>query len=261
MATFSATAGVTLATTLAVTIAAFTALWALSLRLRDAGIVDIYWGPGFVVIAGLAFWLEGRSGAASLVFLACLSVWGLRLGWHIAARHNGVEDARYRAMRDRHGPTFGRRSLWAVFWLQAAVQWLASSPALVIAVAPATAIHWALWVGLAAFLAGFLVEVTADSEVRRFRADPVNQGRLLTTGLHAHVRHPNYLGEITLQWGLGLMALAITGNPVALAGPALMHILIVRVSGVPLLEAQLAARDGFAEWKARTNALWPRIRR
>ncbi len=244
-----------------VSFAAFTALWLVSLKRKDAGLVDLYWGPGFVVTAWLAVWIGGRFDLLTLSFLACLTLWGLRLGWHMAARHRGVEDSRYADMRRRHGAAFPLRSLWMVFWLQAMIQWLASSPALVLAFGGSGPSHWLLLSGAALFAAGFLCEVAADRELEIFRADPANHGQLLTGGLRRIVRYPAYLGEIVLQWGLGLMAFAITFNPLAFAGPAMMHALIVRVSGVQLLDAAFADRPGFAQWKERTNALLPRIGR
>jgi steroid 5-alpha reductase family enzyme len=259
-----------LAATAAITFAAFTLLWLLSLRLKDAGIVDFYWGPGFVVIGWLAWWLAGSAWVGDIGFLLLITGWGLRLGWHMAARHSGVEDTRYADMRRRHGAAFPARSLWMVFWLQAAIQWVASSPVLMVMATPG----WAKSLlaqypptsvlaiaGATLFAIGFVIEAIADGDIRRFKSDPANRGKLLTTGLHARIRHPNYLGEIVLQWGLGLLAFGLTLNPLALVGPAVMHGLIWKLSGVPLLEAQFAGREGFAEWKARTNALWPRIGR
>jgi steroid 5-alpha reductase family enzyme len=259
-----------LAATLAATFAAFTLLWLLSLRLKDAGIVDFYWGPGFVVVGWLAWWMAGSGFAGDIAFLLALTVWGLRLGWHMAARHGGAEDARYADMRRRHGAAFPARSLWMVFWLQAVILWVASSPVLAVMAAPTSmkALNLTMppqaavvMAGATLFFVGLGLEIAADRAIRRFKADPANTGKLLTTGLHAHVRHPNYLGEIVLQWGLGLMALGLTLNPLALLGPALMHGLIWKLSGVPMLEAQFSAREGFAAWRAQTNALWPRFGR
>jgi steroid 5-alpha reductase family enzyme len=254
--------------TAAVTFAAFTAIWAVSIVKQDAGIVDFYWGPGFAVIAWLGWWISGTPLPADLAFTLAVSLWGFRLGWYMTARHSGAEDARYADMRRRHGESFGRRSLWMVFWLQAAIQWIAASPSLALmtaargvkAAAPSVPLQ-AVIVGTGAvlFILGFCLEVAADRAVARFRADPGNRGKLLTAGLHSRIRHPNYLGEIILQWGLGLFALGLTLQPLALVGSALMTGLIIRLSGVPLLEAQFESRPGFAEWKARTGALWPRL--
>jgi steroid 5-alpha reductase family enzyme len=98
----------------------------------------------------------------------------------------------------------------------------------------------------------------ADNEVERFRADPANRGKLLTTGLHSRIRHPNYLGEIILQWGMGLIAFGGTLNPLAFAGAALMTGLIVKVSGVPLLEEQFRKRPGYEAWAAKAGVFWPK---
>jgi steroid 5-alpha reductase family enzyme len=238
---------------------AFTLFWAASLPRQDAGIVDFYWGPGFVVVAWLA-WLMGSVNELHNGFLlVAVTGWGARLGWYMVQRHRGTEDARYHAMRGRHGASFNRKSLWMVFWLQAVIQWVASSPALVAAIAVPKPVEWLVWIGAMVFAGGFALEIMADNEVARFRADPTNSGKLLTTGLHARIRHPNYLGEIILQWGMGLIAFGGTQNLLAFAGPALMTALIVMVSGVPLLEEQFKKRPGYPEWAAKAGVLWPKL--
>jgi steroid 5-alpha reductase family enzyme len=236
----------------------FTLFWVASLPRQDAGIVDFYWGPGFAIIAWLA-WLMGSVNELHNGFLlVAITGWGARLGWYMTKRHQGTEDARYRTMREHHGTGFNRKSLWMVFWLQAVIQWLASSPALVAAIATPRPIEWLIWIGALVFAGGFALEIMADNEVAHFRTDPSNRGTLLTTGLHARIRHPNYLGEIVLQWGMGLIAFAGTLNPLAFMGPALMTVLIVKVSGVPLLEEEFKTRPGYAEWAAKAGVLWPK---
>ncbi|MGL4636186.1 MAG: DUF1295 domain-containing protein [Beijerinckiaceae bacterium] len=247
-----------LAATFLVTFAMFVTLWALSMRMRDASIVDIYWGPGFVVIGWLSYALSPERSTALFILVALVTLWGLRLGWHIGSRHK-VEDARYAAMRAERGESFGRWSLTMVFGLQAVIQWLASSPMLVAALSEADPMEPLLHLGFVLFAAGFLLEVWADGAVRRFRADPANKGKLLMTGLHARIRHPQYLGEIILQWGLGVIAFGLTLNPLAFAGPALMTVLIIKLSGVPMLEKMFSTREGFAEWKAKSGAVWPKF--
>jgi steroid 5-alpha reductase family enzyme len=247
-----------LAITLAATLLAFTLIWLISLWLKDASIVDMYWGPGFAVIAALAGLMAGIKNTFQVILMACIFAWALRLSVHILRRHRG-EDARYAAMRAGHRDNFAVWRLVVIFWLQAVIQWLASTPALVAMLAPPVHVPWLFGLGLSLFCAGFGLEWLADRAVARHRADPANKGKLITAGLHAHVRHPNYLGEIMLQWGLGVMSLGLTLNVLALLGPALMMFLIVKVSGVPLLEAEFAKRPGYAAWAARTNALWPRF--
>ena len=248
-----------LLTAFGATLAVFTGLWGLSLVRRDASVVDFYWGPGFALI-GWAAWVMGGPDGSSLrlLILAGVMLWGFRLGWYILKRHRGVEDARYGAMRARHGASWPIKSLFYVFWLQAIIQFCASSAVLVAAVGAAQPVLWIAVTGLIVFGAGLALEAAADRAVARFASDPANRGKLLTTGLHARVRHPNYLGEIILQWGLGLAAFGLTLNPLAFAGAALMTTLIIKVSGVPLLEEQFRQREGYAAWEARTGALWPR---
>jgi steroid 5-alpha reductase family enzyme len=242
------------------TLAVFTGLWVLSMVRRDASVVDFYWGPGFALIGWTAWVMGGPDGSSLRLFiLAAVMLWGFRLGWHILMRHRGVEDARYGAMRARHGANWPIKSLFYVFWLQAIIQFCAASAVLVAAVGAAQPIVWISVAGLVMFGAGFVLEAAADRAVARFGRDPANRGKLLTTGLHTHVRYPNYSGEIILQWGLALAAFGLTLNPLAFAGPALMTVLIIKVSGVPLLEEQFRQRHGYDVWKARTGALWPRL--
>jgi steroid 5-alpha reductase family enzyme len=243
-----------------VTMMLFTGLWIMSVVRRDASVIDFYWGPGFAVIGWIA-WFTGRPDGSllRLTILVCVTAWGLRLGWHILARHRSVEDARYAAMRERHGASWPIKSLFYVFWLQAIIQFCAASAVMLAALAPAQPSLWVILAGLIVFGAGFALEVAADRAVVHFGENPDNRGKLLTTGLHAHMRHPNYLGEIILQWGLALAVFGLTFNPLSFAGAAIMTALIVKVSGVPLLEEQFRKRPGYAEWAARTGALWPRF--
>jgi steroid 5-alpha reductase family enzyme len=246
-----------LVATFGITLFVFTLLWLASLSRHDASIVDFYWGPGFAAIAILAWWMA-ETGTSRYLLWVPVTLWGLRLGWHMIHRHHGDEDPRYRAMREHHGASFGRRSLWTVFWLQALIQWIASSPALVAAVAPARDHKGLIEFGLAVFVIGLMIEIWADRELSRFRANPANRGKLLTTGMFARIRHPNYLGEIILQWGIGIAAFGMTFNPLVFIGPAVMTGLIVKLSGVPMLEEQLRDRPGYAQWAAKAGALWPK---
>jgi steroid 5-alpha reductase family enzyme len=251
--------------TFASTVVAFTLFWLISLKRRDASVVDFWWGPGFALSGWIAYALaEPPQRAALPVLLVPLTLWALRLGWYMTARHTGEEDARYRVMREAAGAGWPMRSLFMVFWLQAVIQWLASSPALTVALGaprPMDGLPLAVMsLGMFLFAIGLALEIAADSAVRRFKADPANRGKLLTSGLHARIRHPNYLGEIVLQAGFALIAFGLTCNPLALAGPALMIGLLIKLSGVPMLEAELRKRPGFEAWASRTGALLPRRR-
>ncbi len=246
---------------LAVTLVAFTLLWRLSLRKRDCSVVDLYWGFGFAVIGWIELTLVGQWTLPRAVFLLFVTLWAVRLGVHLTRRHLAAEaeDPRYAAMRAADPQNWPRRSLWMVFVLQAVVMWLVATPVHVaLAAAPAGDPDLALaTVGAMVFLAGFAIEALADRQIVRFKADPANRDRLLTTGLFAWSRHPNYFGETVLWWGLGLFAFAIAGSLWAFAGPALLTWLLIKVSGIPPLETHLSTRPGFDSYAARTSAFVP----
>lgn len=245
---------------LGVTILAFAALWTLSLRKKDCGVVDLYWAFGFAVIA----WTEYLAGAArgweATLLIALVTLWSARLGAHLVRRHLRAtgEDPRYRAMREKGGPNWPMASFWWVFMLQAIVMWLVATPLHVaLATREEAAFPLFVWLGALLFAAGFTIETIADNAIARFRADPANAGKLLTTGLFAWSRHPNYFGEATLWWGLGLIAFGISGGWLALVGPLLLHVLLVKVSGVPILSEYLSSRPGYSDYAARTSAFIP----
>lgn len=244
---------------LGVTLAAFTLLWILSLRLRDASIADPFWGPAFVLLGATYLAGSGGGGPRGLLVVGLVSMWAARLGAHLLRRNRAHgEDPRYRAMRAKHGERFAWVSLGTVFWLQGALVWIVGLP-LLAAMTPEGALGAIDLIGAALALGGLATEAMADAQLVRFRADPSNRGRVLDTGLWRYSRHPNYFGDAVFWWGLGLVALA-AGRPWALTGPAVMTFLLVKVSGVALLERSLgASRPGYAEYARRTSAFipWP----
>jgi len=258
-----------LAAGLAVALAAFTLVWLLHLPLRDASIVDVLWGPAFLLVAAIYSALPGAAGGArSRLILVLVALWALRLGGYLLWRRWGEpEDPRYRAMRKRWGAPFAWVSLPVVFWLQAAICWVVSWPLFQGIRAPGAAgggdLGWLDAAGAVLFAVGFLFETVGDVQLARFKADPAssgrNGGRVMDRGLWRFTRHPNYFGECVLWWGLGLIAMATGwGAWWTLASPALMTVLLLRVSGVTLLESHLQeTRPGYAEYVRRTNAFVP----
>lgn len=246
---------------LAVTLVAFALLWRLSLRKHDCSVVDLYWGFGFAVIGWIEVALVGQWTAHRGLFLLLVTVWAVRLGVHLVRRHGAAEaeDPRYAAMRSADPDGWPKRSFWMVFMLQAVVMWLVATPVhFAIAASPAGEVGQAfITAGVALFLAGVALEAAADHQIVRFKAHPANRGRLLTTGLFAWSRHPNYFGETVLWWGLGLFAFGLSGSLWAFAGPALLTWLLIKVSGIPPLEAHLSQRPGFADYAARTSSFVP----
>ena len=231
-------------------------VWALSLPLRDVSIVDIAWGA-LVVTPGLVAAALLPHGPRTLPVLAIALAWAARLALYIAWRHRGQpEDARYQAIRARNQPGFEFKSLYLVFGLQALLAWIVSAPLLA---AVASTAHWTAFdtAGAALAVSGLVFEAVADAQLARFKADPAHRGRVMDRGLWRYSRHPNYFGEFCTWWGLGLVA-ASAGAWWALASPILMSVLLLKVSGVTLLEPALRERrPAYAQYERRTNAFFP----
>jgi len=234
-------------------------LWWVATRREDASLVDRFWGPAFVLVAALGAACGGGAPERRLLLLVLVALWGARLGLHIHRRNRGAgEDFRYRAMRQRHGAGFARRSLWSVFLLQAGVALFVAAPLLAGASVPQPARLGALdLAGVALWAVGFAFEAIGDAQLARFRRDPANRGRVLDRGLWRFTRHPNYFGDALLWWGLGLIGGA-TGAWWSLGGPLLMSVLLLRVSGVTLLESSLAeSKPEYRDYVARTSSFVP----
>jgi steroid 5-alpha reductase family enzyme len=236
-------------------------LWLLSLVSRDASIVDVFWGLGFVLIAALSNTSDGYAPRQAIVGLL-VSLWGIRLAVHLLLRNRGKgEDPRYKAMRKHWGKRFPVVSLFTVFVLQGVLMVIVSAPvqAAMRASTPAklTALDIA---GAVIALAGIAFEAVADLQLTRFRGTRGNAKKVMQHGLWRYSRHPNYFGDCVMWWGFGAIALA-THAWWALVGPALMTFLLVRVSGVALLERRIVRakkRPDYAAYIARTSAFVPR---
>jgi steroid 5-alpha reductase family enzyme len=242
-------------------LALLTVLWAVSLVLRDASIVDVFWGTGFVFVAWTAYALADGSQDRALLLALLVTAWGLRLTAHLAHRNLGKgEDYRYAEMRRRHGDAWPLRSLFVVFWLQGALIWVVSLPVQVAMADPTPAGLGPLdWVGTAVWAVGLTFEAVGDWQLSRFKADPANRGKVMDRGLWRYTRHPNYFGDFCVWWGIWLVALAAGSTWWTVVGPTVMSVLLIRVSGVALLERSLSRRrEGYADYVARTSAFFPR---
>lgn len=234
--------------------------WLLSLVRRDVSHVDVQWGFGFALVAGLGAALGDGAPARRGLVAALAAVWGLRLALHIHARNRGrPEDYRYAAMRARHGARFPRVSLFTVYLLQGALMLWIALPLLVATAAPVPAALGALdLAGVALWALGFAFEAIGDRQLARFRADPANRGKVMDRGLWRYTRHPNYFGDATLWWGFWLIACAVPGGGWTVASPLVMTFLLLRVSGVALLERGLVeTKPAYRDYVARTSAFLP----
>ena len=239
-----------------------TLVWLISLVKRDASIIDIFWGPAFALLAWV-YWAAGDGGGARRLLVPCLvTIWALRLALYILWRNRGSgEDYRYAAMRRKYGRAFAPLSLVIVFWLQAALAWLIAMPLFQVQrAADQGGMGWLDLLGLALFATGLFFEAVGDYQLARFKGDPANRGKVMDHGLWRYTRHPNYFGDATLWWGLACFALATPGSAWTLFSPVLMTFLLLKVSGVALLEKGLGStKPGYEEYVRRTSAFvpWP----
>lgn len=238
-----------------------TLVWLLSLVKRDVSIVDVFWSLGFVMLAWLYRSQVPLESFRQTLVPILVTVWGLRLSLYILWRNWGQgEDYRYAAMREKWGKSFPLLSLPIVFWLQGALFWLIAMPLLQIQISTRpTGWTWLDALGLLLFAVGFFFESVGDFQLARFKADPANQGKVMDRGLWRYTRHPNYFGDATLWWGFACFALATQGSLWTLIAPIAMTFLIVKVSGVALLEKGLGnTKPKYREYVRRTSAFFPR---
>ncbi len=244
---------------LAILLACMSALWLLSVLLRDASIVDPFWGMTFVISAWYYFsQTPDGDPARKWLLVALVTIWGLRLSIYLLWRNWGQgEDFRYQGFRQKYGPQrYWWVSFFQVFMLQGLLAWIISAPLLGAQIRGGG-------LGLVDFLAagvwliGFIFEAGGDLQLARFKADPAHKGQLLTSGFWRYTRHPNYFGDSACWWAFGLLSLA-AGSIFAALGAVIMTALIIRVSGLYRLEASLVKeKPGYADYIRRTSAFIP----
>ncbi len=248
-------------TTAALAVAALMiAMWLLSVVLKNASIVDIGWGLGFVIVAwAVRARVDGNADRQRLL-VAMTTLWGLRLAVYLFARNHGKgEDFRYRAMRKRWGPRFPLISLGTVFVLQGALMWIVSLPVQLGQVKVEPTLGVLAWIGIAVWAVGLFFEVVGDAQLARFKRDPANAGTVMSQGLWQYTRHPNYFGDACVWWGIALVAAETTVGRWGIIGAAAMTFLLRRVSGVTLLEKSLVKRRaGYEHYVAQTSPFIPR---
>jgi len=239
-----------------------TLLWPLSIWLRNASIVDPFWGMGFVITAlygCLKFGIPAKPMHFAVLIL--LVIWGLRLSVYLFIRNLGKgEDPRYQAFRAKYGPErYWYVSLFQVFWLQGFIMWVVFLPVTAVWMKSATGFLLVPGlVGMLLWLAGFLIEAFGDWQLWKFKQNPLNKGKILDSGLWAWTRHPNYFGESLIWWGFGLIA-ASYGLWFALISPVLMTWLLLKISGVKMTEEKLLReRPDYADYVKRVPAFFPR---
>jgi steroid 5-alpha reductase family enzyme len=243
----------------AVLVAVYMTAWfALALARKDNSIADIAWGLGFVLVAVFTFFRRG-SLFLPLLVTALVAAWGARLALHILVRNRKRgEDPRYAAWREKWGRSFVWRSYLQVFLLQGFFLLLIASPVILVNVDGSSPYAGRFWLaGLLVWVLGFLFEAVGDAQLARFKRDPANKGRIMDRGLWAYTRHPNYFGESTMWFGIWLIALEVPHGWITVVSPVLITFLLVKVSGIPLLEKRYAGNAAFQAYARRTSAFVP----
>jgi len=248
-------------TALPVLLAAAALTWSASVLKRNVTIVDTLWPLLFVIAAAVYAGSPATPGPRTWLVVALVSLWGARLAGYLAWRNWGhEEDRRYQAIRRRNEPNFALKSLWLIFGFQAVLAWVISLP-LAGAIGSDAPLGVLDVAGVVLWAVGLYFEAAGDWQLARFKRDPANAGRVMERGLWRHTRHPNYFGDFCVWWGLYLIALS-AGAWWSVVGPVIMSFLLLRFSGVRLLERDIGERrPAYADYIRRTNAFFPGPRR
>jgi steroid 5-alpha reductase family enzyme len=231
--------------------------WLYSVARRDVSIVDSLWSLLFLLGLAVYLMVSASHGPRALPLLLLVTAWSLRLSLHITIRNHGQpEDRRYQAIRANNQPHFWLKSLYIVFLFQGLLAWVICLP-VIAAVSGQTSPGPLDYAGLALWITGMIFETVGDYQLSRFRRSATADGAVLDTGLWRYTRHPNYFGEAVIWWGFYLIALS-AGAWWTLFAPLLMTFLLLRVSGVSLLEKDIAdRRPDYRDYVRRTNAFLP----
>lgn len=239
----------------------FTLLFFLAQYLQNNSIVDLAWGIGFVLVAITGYLIMPTKTTVSTIILVLVTIWGVRLFFHLAKRNIGKpEDYRYVNMRKRWGDHWPRLKAYLnVFVLQGVLLFVVSMPILLVMTSSVNTFYWWNGLGVVIWLVGFGYETVGDYELTKFKKIKSNQGKLLTSGLWSTTRHPNYFGEALSWWGIFLISLNDTRNIWGIIGPMTITLLLLFVSGVPLLEKKYRDRPDFVAYAHKTPKFVPFI--
>ncbi len=236
----------------------YVTIWfAYSLIQKRNDVADIAWGAGFVVISMYLFYSQPQSAVATLIYLL-VTVWGMRLSVHIAARSQDKgEDFRYKKWREEWGKYFMIRSYFQVFVLQGFLMLIMSTPIIIAGVASSKDLNMWTLLGFFMWLIGFAFEAIGDYQLTVFIKQKQNKDDIIQTGLWKYTRHPNYFGEILLWWGIFIITIPLENSLWGIISPMTITYLLLKVSGIPLLEKKYADNPQFQAYKKRTSLLIP----
>jgi len=233
-------------------------IFAIALIKKDNSFVDIAWGLGFILVAILTFFLHKGFVFRHVMVTILVMIWGIRLATHIAVRNRGrSEDFRYAQWRRDWGKWFLPRSFFQIFMLQGLLLLIIAYPIILINHSAETGISFSDIMGIILWLVGFFFEATGDYQLLKFKQIKENKGKIMTQGVWQYTRHPNYFGETMIWWGIFCIALSVQNGWTAIISPLLITFLLLRVSGVVMLEKKYAKNKEFEEYARRTSAFIP----
>lgn len=227
--------------------------------IKNNSIVDIGWGIGFVILAWYTTLRSGNLGGANLLITLLISIWGIRLFYHIIQRNIGKgEDFRYAKWRDEWGKWVIPRAFFQVYMLQGVFMFVVALPVILVNLRDSAAdITVFSILGLVIWGIGFFFESVGDYQLKKFKENPENKGKIMKYGLWKYTRHPNYFGEATMWWGLAVIAISAGTSIAVFISPIVITYLLLFVSGVPMLEKKFAKRPGYKEYKEATPKFFP----
>ncbi|MGM0482894.1 MAG: DUF1295 domain-containing protein [Patescibacteria group bacterium] len=235
-----------------------TVFYVISLLRKRNDIADVAWGLGFVFLAWVSIFISQNFGTASFLVSILVTIWGLRLSYHIYRRYRkSTEDHRYLKYRNNWGKWFYIRSYLQIYILQGFLLFVVASPVLIINRYSGESVSLLVFLGILIWLIGFFFESVGDAQLSRFINDPKNGGKLMMSGLWKYTRHPNYFGEVLQWWGIWVMATPFSYGFWSIIGPLTITFLILKVSGIPMLEEKMAEHPDFAEYKKRVSIFLP----
>ena len=235
-----------------------TAVFLIAVIAKDNSVVDVAWGPGFILVAAVTFLLRPGFEARRVLIGLLVIIWGLRLAAHVFLRNRGRgEDFRYAKWRRDWGGWFLPRSYLQIFLLQGIFMLVISSPVVLVNGSSARRLTVLDGLGALVWLIGFLFEAVGDFQLKKFKQRPESRGKIMTRGLWKYTRHPNYFGEAALWWGIFVIGLSAPGGWAGIVSPLTIGFLLLKVSGVPMLEKKYAGNEEFAAYARRTSPFFP----
>jgi steroid 5-alpha reductase family enzyme len=238
----------------------YVSIWFIvSIIIKRNDVADIAWGPGFIVVAGVALIINHNYVFSSILVSLLITIWGVRLATHIGARNiKKSEDSRYKIWRDSWGKWFIPRSYLQVFILQGLLMLVISAPVLLIIHYSSSGTMPLILLGLFIWTFGFMFEASADQQLAKFLKTKNKKHEIMDSGLWRYSRHPNYFGELVQWLAIGICALSVSYGYIGLIGPAVISFLIIRVSGIPMLEKKHLDDKDYIAYRSRTSILIPK---